>query len=80
MPTGRTAALHGTRVCVGVVRCTWIMSRNDEPKHFTTRDQEHMVNNVIEPMASDGLRTICLAYKDYVPGITVSSCVPRQCK
>uniref|UniRef100_A0A0K0D292 P-type Cu(+) transporter n=1 Tax=Angiostrongylus cantonensis TaxID=6313 RepID=A0A0K0D292_ANGCA len=24
------------------------------------------VHNVIEPMASDGLRTICLAYKDYV--------------
>ena len=44
------------------------MSRNDEPKHFTPRDQEQMVSNVIEPMASDGLRTICVAYKDYVPG------------
>ena len=26
-----------------------------------------MARNVIEPMASDGLRTIGLAYKDYVP-------------
>ncbi|VDK76866.1 unnamed protein product [Gongylonema pulchrum] len=26
-----------------------------------------MTRNVIEPMASDGLRTIGLAYKDYVP-------------
>jgi len=26
------------------------------------------VRRVIEPMASDGLRTICLAYKDYVKG------------
>jgi len=31
-------------------------------------DQEMMVRTVIEPMASDGLRTICLAYKDYVTG------------
>ena len=44
------------------------MSRNDEPKRFTSRDQEQMVANVVEPMASDGLRTICLAFKDYVPG------------
>ena len=44
------------------------MSRNDEPRRFTTRDQEQLVANVVEPMASDGLRTICLAFKDYVPG------------
>lgn len=24
-----------------------------------------MVRNVIEPMASDGLRTICMAYRDF---------------
>lgn len=28
-------------------------------------DQEKIVKNVIEPMAGDGLRTICMAYKDY---------------
>jgi len=54
--------------CVYCGRCTWIMSRNDDAKRFTPRDQEQMVSSVIEPMASDGLRTICLAYKDYVPG------------
>lgn len=27
-----------------------------------------MVANVIEPMASEGLRTICIAYKDFVTG------------
>lgn len=26
------------------------------------------MKTVIEPMASDGLRTICLAYKDFVKG------------
>ena len=35
---------------------------------FTSRDQEQIVSNVIEPMACDGLRTICIAYKDYVTG------------
>ena len=25
-----------------------------------------IVKNVVQPMASDGLRTICIAYKDYV--------------
>ncbi|VDM62792.1 unnamed protein product [Angiostrongylus costaricensis] len=34
---------------------------------FGAKDVEALVHNVIEPMASDGLRTICLAYKDYVP-------------
>ena len=33
-------------------------------------DQEIVVRNVIEPMASNGLRTICLAYKEFVTGIT----------
>ena len=36
---------------------------------FTQKDYDRLVSNVIEPMASDGLRTICLAYKDYVHGI-----------
>jgi Ca2+ transporting ATPase len=48
-------------------KCTWILSSNDQPKRFTAHDQELMVNNLIEPMASDGLRTICIAYKDFVP-------------
>jgi len=30
--------------------------------------QEKLVKNVIEPMARDGLRTISLAYRDFVPG------------
>lgn len=30
--------------------------------------QERLINEVIEPMACDGLRTISIAYKDFVPG------------
>lgn len=30
--------------------------------------QQRLVNQVIEPMACDGLRTISIAYRDFVPG------------
>ena len=30
--------------------------------------QERLVRDVIEPMACDGLRTIGVAYRDFVPG------------
>lgn len=32
---------------------------------FKPRDRDDVLNNVIEPMALDGLRTICLAYRDF---------------
>lgn len=48
-------------------RCKWFMGKNGQVKKFTSKDAENLVRDVIEPMASDGLRTICVAYKDYVP-------------
>lgn len=36
-------------------------------KNFTSKTLADMTKSVIEPMASDGLRTIGLAYKDFVP-------------
>ncbi|PIO52813.1 hypothetical protein TELCIR_25876, partial [Teladorsagia circumcincta] len=47
--------------------CKWFMGKNGQLVKFTAKDADALVRNVIEPMASDGLRTICLAYKDYVP-------------
>lgn len=32
---------------------------------FKNKDRDDMVRNVIEPMASEGLRTICIAYRDF---------------
>ncbi|XP_050411569.1 plasma membrane calcium-transporting ATPase 2 isoform X1 [Patella vulgata] len=49
-------------------KCDFIMTAEGKPKSFNVREQEKMVQEVIEPMASDGLRTICIAYKDYVKG------------
>ncbi|XGW27757.1 hypothetical protein V3C99_007945 [Haemonchus contortus] len=48
-------------------KCKWFLGKNGQLVKFTAKDAEALVRNVIEPMASDGLRTICLAYKDYVP-------------
>ncbi|CAJ0579540.1 unnamed protein product, partial [Mesorhabditis spiculigera] len=48
-------------------RCTHFLGPNGKLQKFTEKDAERLVREVIEPMASDGLRTICLAYKDYVP-------------
>lgn len=48
-------------------RCKWFLGKNGQLVKFTAKDADALVRNVIEPMASDGLRTICLAYKDYVP-------------
>lgn len=36
-----------------------------EPRVFRPRDKDEMVKKVIEPMACDGLRTICVAYRDF---------------
>ena len=56
-------------ICVFLVsRCTWIYDAQGKPKRFNTADQQSLIQSVIEPMACDGLRTICLAYKDFVTG------------
>lgn len=36
-----------------------------EPRVFRPRDRDEMVKKVIEPMACSGLRTICVAYRDF---------------
>lgn len=44
------------------------MSANGEAKVFRPRDRDDIVKTVIEPMASEGLRTICLAFRDFPAG------------
>uniref|UniRef100_A0A8C6TAF5 Calcium-transporting ATPase n=1 Tax=Neogobius melanostomus TaxID=47308 RepID=A0A8C6TAF5_9GOBI len=46
-------------------KCCKIVSSGGEVKAFRQVDSKAVVNSVIEPMASEGLRTICLAYKDF---------------
>ncbi|XP_071134662.1 plasma membrane calcium-transporting ATPase 2-like isoform X3 [Mytilus edulis] len=49
-------------------KCTHILDCKGQVLPFSPEDQDKIVKTVIEPMASDGLRTICLAYKDFVKG------------
>ncbi|XP_055023448.1 plasma membrane calcium-transporting ATPase 3a isoform X6 [Misgurnus anguillicaudatus] len=45
-------------------KCSFILSGDGEARAFKPRDKDEMVKKVIEPMACDGLRTICIAYRD----------------
>ncbi|XP_053203024.1 plasma membrane calcium-transporting ATPase 2-like isoform X4 [Panonychus citri] len=47
-------------------RCMFIYGKGGKIERFTKEDQERMVKEVIEPMACDGLRTISVAFKDFV--------------
>ncbi|KAM9859492.1 plasma membrane calcium-transporting ATPase 2 isoform 9-T9 [Aulostomus maculatus] len=46
-------------------KCNHILNEVGEPRVFRPRDKDEMVKKVIEPMACDGLRTICVAYRDF---------------
>ncbi|XP_042307085.1 plasma membrane calcium-transporting ATPase 3 isoform X3 [Sceloporus undulatus] len=49
-------------------KCTNILNSNGELRAFRPRDRDEMIKKVIEPMACDGLRTICIAYRDFPAG------------
>uniref|UniRef100_A0A1B6DUL5 Calcium-transporting ATPase n=1 Tax=Clastoptera arizonana TaxID=38151 RepID=A0A1B6DUL5_9HEMI len=49
-------------------KCAFIYGRDGNLEKFTREMQDRLVRNVIEPMACDGLRTISIAYRDFVPG------------
>ncbi|MBN3317490.1 AT2B3 ATPase, partial [Atractosteus spatula] len=46
-------------------KCSSILNSNGEVRNFRPRDRDEMVKKVIEPMACDGLRTICIAYRNF---------------
>ncbi|XP_068171137.1 plasma membrane calcium-transporting ATPase 2 isoform X1 [Antennarius striatus] len=46
-------------------KCSHILNEVGEPKVFRPRDKDEMVKKVIEPMACNGLRTICVGYRDF---------------
>uniref|UniRef100_A0A1A8EZX3 Calcium-transporting ATPase n=1 Tax=Nothobranchius korthausae TaxID=1143690 RepID=A0A1A8EZX3_9TELE len=46
-------------------KCSHILDAHGQPRIFKPKDREEMVRKVIEPMACEGLRTICVAYRDF---------------
>jgi P-type Ca2+ transporter type 2B len=47
-------------------RCSFIYGNDGKLEKLTPRKAEDLINKVIEPMACDGLRTICVAYRNFV--------------
>lgn len=47
-------------------RCNYICGKNGQLQRFSIEEQDRLVKTVIEPMAMDALRTICVSYKDYI--------------
>ncbi|GMT22007.1 hypothetical protein PFISCL1PPCAC_13304, partial [Pristionchus fissidentatus] len=50
-----------------LARSTFMLGAGGALEPFTKENLARMTREVIEPMASDGLRTIGLSYKDFVP-------------
>ncbi|XP_027727438.1 plasma membrane calcium-transporting ATPase 4 isoform X1 [Vombatus ursinus] len=46
-------------------KCLWVLDKNGNPQTFRSKEQDSMARFVIEKMACEGLRTICLAYRDF---------------
>ncbi|XP_031707443.1 plasma membrane calcium-transporting ATPase 2 isoform X6 [Anarrhichthys ocellatus] len=46
-------------------KCSHILNEVGESRVFRPRDKDEMVKKVIEPMACEGLRTICVAYRNF---------------
>uniref|UniRef100_A0A5F9D4I0 Calcium-transporting ATPase n=1 Tax=Oryctolagus cuniculus TaxID=9986 RepID=A0A5F9D4I0_RABIT len=46
-------------------KCNRILDKKGEAVPFKNKDRDDMVRSVIEPMACEGLRTICIAYRDF---------------
>lgn len=49
-------------------RCSFIHGKDGRLENLTRSMQERLVREVIEPMACNGLRTISVAYRDFVTG------------
>jgi Ca2+ transporting ATPase len=49
-------------------KCSYILGDGGRIDKFSSAAQDRTIKDVIEPMAKDGLRTISVAYKDYIPG------------
>ncbi|XP_068239162.1 LOW QUALITY PROTEIN: plasma membrane calcium-transporting ATPase 2-like [Palaemon carinicauda] len=49
-------------------KCSFIYGKDGKLENFSKPMQDRMVREVIEPMACNGLRTISVAYRDFVRG------------
>lgn len=50
-----------------LAKCSHYLNADGKPVRLSEDDCTNLVRTVVEQMASEGLRTICVAYKDYAP-------------
>lgn len=50
-----------------LAKCSYYLNADGKPVRLSEDDCANLVRTVVEQMASEGLRTICVAYKDYMP-------------
>ncbi|KAI6218391.1 Calcium-transporting ATPase [Aphelenchoides fujianensis] len=48
-------------------KCAFWLGRDGVVREFGPADLQHVISEVVEPMAADSLRTICVAYRDFYP-------------
>ena len=46
-------------------KCTHILASDGSELQFELSDVEHLLKSTIEPMASEGLRTLGIAFRDF---------------
>merc|ERR550532_1034719 len=51
-----------------ISKCAFILKDGGRPEKFSKPAKDRCIKEVIEPMARDGLRTIAIAYRDFVSG------------
>ena len=48
------------------LRCNFIMDKNGEPKPLSKQEINVIIKTVVEKMANEGLRTICISSRNFV--------------
>ena len=48
-------------------KCSFFLNSDGRPIRLTQDRIDDVIKTVVEPMASDGLRTICFVYRDFMP-------------
>ena len=61
-------------------KCSFIFGEGGQLQRLTPQYQQQLITNIIEPMANDGLRTICIAYKDYIRRSSITQIVQEEVK
>lgn len=67
LPSGGYRLLCKGAAEIVLGKCTTILGENGRIAPLSAEDMRDIVEKVVDPMASNSLRTICLAYRDFLP-------------